>query len=50
MDLRELMERGMGEGERSDGHTNDGISEGVLRIVFSCIRPVDWASTGVRSG
>ncbi|OAD56008.1 hypothetical protein WN48_04042 [Eufriesea mexicana] len=33
--------------ERSDGHTNDGISEGVLRIIFSCIRPVDWVSTGV---
>ena len=35
--------------ERSDEYTNDGILKRVLRIVFSCIHPVDWASTGARS-
>lgn len=47
-DLRESMERA--GRERSDGHTNHGISKGVLRTVSSCIRPVDRASTGARSG
>lgn len=37
--------------KRSNGHANDGISKGILKIrFFSCVRLVDWASTDAQLG
>lgn len=34
--------------KRSNGHANDGISKGILKIRF--FRAVDWASTDAQLG